>query len=510
MLPYNDFIYFTPEIYFLFCVITLLVFGIFWHQPTLKSTIDRPVLVKNTLWLFSLVFSIYILLLYNGILLNNIFLFDKALQLNSYSTFAKIFLVIVSNIVLIASLNYVKNEKINQYEFAILIGFATIGAILLLNSFNLLASYLALELQTLSIYALIAIKRSSEKSLEASIKYLILSAFSSGILLFGISLVYGATGTIHFDKINIILSIYFFDFENNSLIYNSYDVGIFLFANILITIGFLFKINAAPFHIWAPDVYEGSPTPVTTYLSTASKIGSLFFLIKLIIIPFFPILFNLDMNNNILLYSSVLSLLIGSFGALYQKKLKRLAAYSTIANIGYILIGFYLITFGYEGTYAATFYILIYLLTSVGFFLIVLSLRKQRGTGLLKYLADIKSLNIINSMLAFSLTVILFSMAGIPPLAGFFAKLHIFLAAIAQEKYWLAIFGVITSSISCFYYLRVIKTMYFEKITQFLFIVAPSRENSLMLGMIIILLIFFFLSPNVLLHFIDTFDLIKN
>nr|YP_010041711.1 NADH dehydrogenase subunit 2 [Cyanophora sudae]QPB15041.1 NADH dehydrogenase subunit 2 [Cyanophora sudae] len=509
MLPYNNFIYFIPEIYFLFGIIILLVFGIFWNKSSLINTTNQPIMIKNSIWLLCLTMAFYMVLLSKTIQLNNIFLFDKALQLNSYYTFAKIFLIIISGIVLLVSLNYIKNEKINQYEFAILIGFATIGALLLLNSFNLFASYLALELQTLSIYALIAIKRYSEKSLEASIKYLILSAFSSGILLFGISLMYGATGTLHFDKINTILSIYFFDFEKSNMIYSNYDIAIFLLSNILVTIGFLFKINAAPFHIWAPDVYEGSPTPITAYLSTASKVGSLFFLIKLIVIPFFPILFNIDINNNILVYASILSLFIGSFGALYQKKLKRLAAYSTIANVGYILIGLYLITFGSEGAYAATFYIIVYLLTSIGFFSIILSLRRQRGTDLLKYLADIKALNVINSILAFSLTIILFSMAGIPPLAGFFAKLHIFLAALAQEKYWLAVFGVVTSSISCFYYLRLIKTIYFEKITNFSFIITPTRENSIILGLIIILLIFFFLFPNVLLlHFTNIFDLI--
>nr|YP_006280851.1 NADH dehydrogenase subunit 2 [Cyanophora paradoxa]ADW79205.1 NADH dehydrogenase subunit 2 [Cyanophora paradoxa] len=498
---YNHFIYFIPEFYFCINILILLVFGLFWYN--LSSSTKQPILIKNAIWLLILSASIYILLLIDSINLQNIFLFDKVLQLNGFYTFTKIFLFIISIIVLFSSLNYVKNEKINQYEYVVLLSFVIIASILLINSFNLFSAYMALELQTLAMYILIAIKRNSEKSLEASIKYLILSAFSSGILLFGLSLIYGISGTLYFDKINVFFSIYFFEFRNNNIItHDTYELSGLLFANILIIIGFLFKINAAPFHIWAPDVYEGSPTSITAYLSTASKIGSIFFLIKLITIPFFPILFNLDINSNIFFITAILSLIIGSFGALYQKRLKRLAAYSTITNIGYILIGLYLIVYGLEGFQATILYIIVYITTSIAFFLILLSLRKTFGVTLLKYITDIKALNIINPILALSLTLILLSMAGIPPLAGFFAKLYIFIAAITQEKYFLSLVGILTSAVSCFYYLRVIKSMYFEKINNYSILLDIDREKSLILGLILLFILFFFLCPNVLLDII--------
>nr|AIU44700.1 NADH dehydrogenase subunit 2 [Cyanophora paradoxa] len=502
---YTNFLYFIAEFYFCTSIIILLIFGVFWYNLSNHiNNIYKPILIKNSIWLLVLSMSFYILLLFEHINLQNIFLFDKALELNSYYTFAKIFLFLIAIFVIAASLNYVKNDKINQYEYTVLIACVTLGSVLLINSFNMLSAYLALELQTLAMYVLIAIKRNSEKSLEASIKYLILSAFSSGILLFGLCLIYGITGTLHFDKINNFLSIYFFEFKyNNFFFYNNYELSALLFSNILIIIGFLFKINAAPFHIWAPDVYEGSPTSVTAYLSTASKIGSLFFFIKLIILPFFPIFFNLTVNNNLLLICTILSLILGSFGALYQKKLKRLAAYSTIANIGYILIGLYLIFCSIDSLEGATFYIVVYIITSITFFLILLSLRKNTGANLFKYLADIKALNVMNPFLSLTLALILLSMAGIPPLAGFFAKLYIFLSAITQEKYWLSIIGILTSTVSCFYYLRLIKNMYFEKIDKYSILVKMDREKSLILGLNILLITFFFLNPNIILNLIN-------
>ena len=310
----------------------------------------------------------------------------------------------------------------------------------MVSSNDLIVFYLGLELQSLALYILASIDRDNIKSSEAGIKYFVLSALSSGLLLYGCSLVYGFAGSTNFETIS-----------NNT---QAFNVGI-IFGMVFILVGLAFKVSVVPFHMWTPDVYQGAPTSVTSFFSVVPKIAGMAIFIKFMYVPFREIL---DQWQYILVFMSIASMILGAVGAMAQKNIKRLMAYSSIGHMGYALAG---IASGTENGFKSTLvYISIYLVMNIGAFGCIL-LMKRDG----KYIEEINELSGISKnhpLISLGFLVILFSLAGIPPLAGFFAKFYIFMSVIESNMFTLAIVGLVTTVISAFYYIRIIKVMYFD------------------------------------------------
>jgi len=371
---------------------------------------------------------------------------------------------------------------------------AVVGMMLVVSSYDLIAMYLAIELQSFCMYIIASLKRDSEFSTEAGLKYFILGAFSSGLLLFGCSLLYGFTGTTNYHQLFQVFSMVE---ETPEIVWtktsNAIPLGV-----LFILIGMLFKLSAAPFHLWAPDVYEGAPTSVTAFFAIVPKIAVLSVVVRLFSYVFYGLLLPWQ---EVLILCSILSMIVGTLGALWQTKIKRLLAYSGIGHIGYTLIG--ISTGSIEGIYATFFYVIIYIIMTIATFSILLSIRNQGNLSKLKYLNDLSGLFVSNPQLAFSFAIIMFSMCGIPPLAGFFSKMFIFISAINMEMYFLSIIGVMTSVAASFYYIRIIKLMFFDSETRINNLNSLSKENSLFLSSCCIFLMTFFLWPTplaLLLH----------
>jgi NADH-quinone oxidoreductase subunit N len=394
------------------------------------------------------------------------------------------------------SSQYIKQERLNLFEYVILIGLVCLGLMLLIASHDLISLYLALELQSLSLYVLATLKRNSEFSTEAGLKYFILGAVASGFYLFGASLIYGFTGLYKFEDLSHLFVYIPTAFENGDFHVQSIAVLIGL-AFIAMTL--LFKMTAAPFHMWAPDVYEGAPTCVTAFFAMTPKIALIGLLLRLMYEPFYEFI---DAWQNILILSAALSVVIGSLAALAQTKLKRLFAYSSVAHCGYMLIG---ITTGtLEGLEGTMLYIFIYILMVMNVFSFILAFRSQsyKTTHMfqqnkttntktilstqprlrMRYITDLAGLGKANPLAGISLTLVLFSMAGIPPLAGFFGKFQVFFAAMDASLYGLAILGVLASGVGCFYYIRLIKIMYFDPLKEYNWFQQIDKENAFIIS----------------------------
>jgi len=379
----------------------------------------------------------------------------------------------------------VKN-RINNFEYFILLLCALLGLILLVSSYDLLSLYLAIELQSLCLYVLAASKKDSSFSTEAGLKYFILGSFSSAILLFGISILYGCTGTTNFD--------------NFSLLFSSLEGQDFLLLSLIeksllcIAIAFFFKIAAAPFHMWSPDVYEGSPVSSTIFFAVIPKIGLFSVFLRLYQDIFFA--FN-GTFILVLIFFSMASVIIGSFVSLRQKKLKRLLAYSSISHVGYLLLAF--ASNSLEGTQSLFFYLVIYMITSLGIWSVVLSLDTQQNKEKAKTLIDLASISSTNPLLGVTAMLTFFSLAGVPPLVGFFAKMEIFVSALGSSLFLGSFIAILSSVVSSYYYIRLIKSMYFEKNNLNLFIFSITRFSSLTMGLSMFFLIYFFIDPFLLL-----------
>jgi NADH-quinone oxidoreductase subunit N len=346
--------------------------------------------------------------------------------------------------------------------------------------------YLAIELQSLCLYVLAAFKKRSAFSTEAGLKYFILGALSSGILLFGSSLIYGFTGTTSLEEISQICT----NLHNlGDIQYNGLLIGL-----CFISAGTLFKMAAVPFHMWSPDVYEGSPTSVSAFFAIVPKIALLALFLRIFIFTFHDLI---GFWQYIILLCSFGSMMVGSFGALQQRKIKRLLAYSSIGHIGYMLVG--ISTGTVEGLQGLLVYIVLYMAMSTCIWTAVLSLSYSNKQGRVKYLTDFVALSKINPLLAITIALTLFSMAGVPPLAGFFSKLYVFFSALESSMYLIVIIGVLTSCIGAYYYIRLIKIMFFEKVKNWNVYKPIDREKSLILGFTFFIILFFFLYPNPLL-----------
>lgn len=371
----------------------------------------------------------------------NLSLLGGHVGVDGFTALIKVLLLGASLAALLLSHNELK-AALARPEYPVLILFATLGMMLMVSSRSLLGLYVGLELQSLTLYVLAAIQRDNARSSEAGLKYFVLGALASGLLLYGISLIYGATGTIFFDKLHALLA-------------GKPPVEVIL-GFVMILAALAFKVSAAPFHMWTPDVYEGAPTPVTAFFAAAPKLAGIALLVKVLSVPFAGLGFQ---AQQIIVVLAFLSMGWGAFAAIAQSNIKRLMAYSSIGHVGFALLG--LLQGGEQGVTATLVYLLIYLPMTLGSFAIILSLRRDGKH--LDQLSDLAGFSKTRPVLAAIMTLIMFSMMGIPPLAGFFGKLYVFMAAVDAGFVWLAVAGVIFSVIGGFYYLRVIKIMYFDK-----------------------------------------------
>ena len=450
-----------PEIFLSLSILIILMIGVF-----IKNSYN---LVTNLTFLTLLVL-IAILLNEKG----NTLIFSEAFISDSFSIFIKILILISSLFILYSSQVFIKDNNINKFEYPIIFLIAILGMFFMVSSNDLILFYLGLELQSLALYILTAIDRDNLKSTESGIKFFILSALSSGLLLYGCSLLYGFTGSTNFEIINKELT--------------SENIGA-VFAMVFILVGLAFKVSAVPFHMWTPDVFEGSPSSITSFFAIVPKIAGIAVFIRFMQIPFENILIEWQ---SIIIFLSIASMILGAVAAIGQKNIKRLIAYSSIGHIGYALAG---IATGTSSVYSSSFlYITIYAVMNLGIFGCIFLMKKDG-----KYTEEINDLSGISKnhpLISLSFLIILFSLAGIPPLGGFFAKFYIFLSVVESEMYTLAIIGLLTTVISAFYYLKIIKIIYFDEITK------PFDENKSfsISGTIFITCVFlvtFFLYPSI-------------
>lgn len=320
---------------------------------------------------------------------------------------------------------------------------ATLGILLMISANNLISLYMALELQSLALYVICAINRESLRSTEAGLKYFVLGALSSGMLLYGMSLVYGFTGNTGFTEIAAVLSS-----ETRSL-------GL-VFGLVFVLAGLAFKISAVPFHMWTPDVYEGAPTTVTAFLAAAPKVGAMAIFVRIVVDAFQPVFADWQ---QIVVFISIASMLLGAFAAIGQRNIKRLMAYSSISHMGYALVG--LAAGSQSGVAGVLLYMAVYMGMTLGTFACILAMRRK-DVGNVEDVDDLAGLASTNPFMAIVMTIMMFSLAGIPPLAGFFGKYYVFLAAIRAHLYPLAVIGVIASVVGAYYYLRIVKVMWFD------------------------------------------------
>jgi NADH-quinone oxidoreductase subunit N len=372
-------------------------------------------------------------------------LFDGAFVVDGFARFMKLLTFVATAGALFLSFDYMRETRSHKFEYPVLVLLATAGMGMMISAGDLIALYLGLELQSLALYVVAAIRRDDVRSSEAGLKYFVLGALSSGMLLYGASLIYGFTGATTFTAIAAAAK------ASGA----GQDIGLII-GLVFLLVGLAFKISAVPFHMWTPDVYEGAPTPVTALFAVAPKIAAVSLLVSVLMGPFKPLF---DQWQQIIVVASVLSMALGAFAALRQQNIKRLMAYSSIGNVGYILLG--LASGSEKGIQAVVFYLAIYLVMTLGVFATIL-LMKRRGV-MVEGVDDLAGLGRTHPMMAFALLLFMFSLAGIPPLAGFWGKLYIFMAAVEAKLYWPAVLGVLASVVASYYYLRIVKVMYFDE-----------------------------------------------
>ena len=398
--------------------------------------------------------------------------FGGSFVVDDFARFLKILALLGSAAAILMSIDYDQREKQRRFEFSVLIVLSTLGMLMLISAADLIALYLGLELMSLPLYVVAASHRSSLRSTEAGLKYFVLGALSSGMLLYGASLVYGFTGTVSFAGIAKSAAD-----AGTGLIFGL----VFLFA------GFCFKVSAVPFHMWTPDVYEGAPTPITAFFAAAPKVAGIAMFVRAAVAAFPGIT---GQWQEIVAFVSIASMLLGAFAAIGQRNIKRLMAYSSIGHMGFALIG--LAAGTSEGVQGILVYMAIYITMTLGIFAVILSMR--RDGGMVESIDQLAGLARTHPTMAFMLAMLLFSMAGIPPLAGFFAKFYVFLAAIKAGLYVLAVIGVLASVVGAYYYLMIVKIMYFDEPAEGFY--RMPNELRVVLGVCALFNILFFVFPG--------------
>jgi proton-translocating NADH-quinone oxidoreductase chain N len=480
-----DFQSLFPEIFLLSITILLLVYGVIF---TTSKDKNYPLLLINISWLSLLacVFT-FILLMNNPV--QNALLFYNTLLIDDFTLFLKGLILGSTFFCVFMSLDYVRQETLNAFETILLLIFSTCSMLFLVSSADFISLYLAIELQSLCFYVLAAIKRNSEFSTEAGLKYFLLGAFSSGLLLFGCSLIYGFTGITNFSELARI-----FTGGTQEVLTTTTSLPACELGMVFLLVGFLFKITAVPFHMWAPDVYEGAPTPVTAFFLIVPKTALFGVFLRIFFESFYDFILPWQ---KILLVSSIASMLLGSVAALSQTRIKRLLAYSSIGHVGYLLAGFSCGTI--EGIQALLIYLFVYICMNLNMFALILcGIRREtlQSVPRVKFITDLSFLSKTNPILALTFTITLFSMAGIPPLAGFYSKAYLFFAAMSSNLYVVAIIGVLCSVLSCFYYIRLVKIMYFEGPKNWCSFYPVPVENAITLAITCFFILFFMFYPT--------------
>ena len=477
-----------PELFLGFSLIFLLLHG----TLTSSNNKQRYPLVQNSisnLACLSLFFTF--VLGYNIVISVECSFFNNTFFLNFLTLYSKLFLLAVTIISIITIQLYIKDQKINSFEYTILILFSMFGLLLLCSANDFITAYLAIEIQSLSFYLLASYKKNSIFATESGLKYFILGSFSSGFFLFGSSIIYGITGTTNFEDLKDL----FFYLDNINLYTNAFNLQLLILGFYLVFISIFFKLALAPFHIWSPDIYEGSLTSSTVFFTVLPKLSLFIFLIRIfyIIYPFF-----VETSTSFLLIVGLISVIIGSFVGLEIRKIKSLLAYSSISHMGYVLLACSVFTL--EGYNSAISYLIVYMVTSLGVWSVFLLLRikklNQKKTN--KDLADFSGLNISNPILSSIFVVILLSLAGFPPLLGFYVKLKVFFSLIQEMQYIVSVFIILCSVLSTFYYIRLLKIIFFEKTIVGNLYHPLKYFSTLILISIFFFLLYFFFNPNIL------------
>ena len=470
----NNLDYITPEIFISLSIMFLLILGVFKKD---SSNLIHYLSIGSLL--------ITGILTFNNPVDVDITLFKGSYIVDDLASFMKILTILGGAIVLLISRKYLRVFKIFLIEYPILILCSILGMMVMISSYDLIVFYVGLELQSLALYVLASFNRDQLKSSESGLKYFVLSALSSGLLLYGCSLIYGFSGSTNFNVIS----------ETT----NPTQFGL-TFGIVFILVGLAFKISAVPFHMWAPDVYEGSPTSVTLFFAIVPKVAALTVFIRFLYVPFFNMF---DQWQPIIIFLSIASMIFGAIAAIGQNNLKRLVAYSSIGHIGYALAG--LAIGSNEGIQSSIIYISIYIVMNLALFCCLFMLK--RNDEYFETIEDLSGLSKNHPILSLSLLTILFSLAGIPPLAGFFAKFYVFKSVIEQSMYFLAIIGLLSTVIAAFYYLRIIKVIYFDKEKE-----SYDSDHSIWLKICLtfstLLIFFYFIFPSKLVEIVSRINII--
>jgi len=398
-------------------------------------------------------------------------LFSGGFIADEFARYMKALVLGGAAFVLILSLPNAEDYGLDKFEYPVLVLLATLGMMIMVSANDLMTLYVGLELHSLALYVVAAMKRTDTRATEAGLKYFVLGALASGMLLYGASLLYGFTGTTQLDKIVGMIVI------------GERSIGQ-IFGMVFLLVGIAFKISAVPFHMWTPDVYEGAPTPVTAFFATAPKVAAMALFVRVVTVSFAPIAYDWQ---QIVIFLSLASMVLGAFAAIGQKNFKRLIAYSAIGHIGFTLVGLSSATaVGVEGV---ALYMSIYMVITIGVFAALLAIRTDSGP--VESIADMAGLAQKRPLVAGTMAVMMFALVGLPPLAGFFAKWHVFLAAIEANLIVLAVIGVLASAVSSFYYLRVVKVMYFDEPVQE-FAAVPRVLTAVMLLSAFLVITYFF------------------
>jgi NADH-quinone oxidoreductase subunit N len=459
----------TPEIFLAAAGMALLMLGVFRKED--------PTSLVSWLAIASFIVAGLLVMTHGGATETPAF-FDMFVT-SQFAQFAKILVLMGAALSIVLSSDYMRREKAQRFEYPVLIVYATLGMMMMISANDLIALYIGLELQSLALYVVASIRRDTLRSTEAGLKYFVLGALSSGMLLYGCSLIYGFAGTT--------------DFAGLAGIFTNLDgdvpVGL-VFGLVFLISGLAFKVSAVPFHMWTPDVYEGAPTPVTALFAIAPKVAAICLFLRVMVGPFGELI---DQWQQVIVVISILSMGLGAFAALVQTNIKRLMAYSSIGHMGYALVG---VAAGNEaGASGVLIYMAIYLFMNVGTFACILAMRQQGR--MVEGINDLAGLSKSHPMMAFALLIFMFSMAGVPPLAGFFGKWFVFLAAIDAGLYTLAILGVMASVVSAFYYLRIVKIMYFDEAVEPLDSAIPGDLRFVMYVATAVTLLFFLVPSHV-------------
>ena len=470
----NIIVYILPEIFLSLAIMFLLLLGVF---------IKKSFKLINLLTIICLAFTAVLVLNQSDEIIK---IFNDSYIIDKLSIFMKAITLLFCLFIILSSKEYVKINKIDKIEYPVIILSSTLGMILMISSYDLIIFYLSLELQSLCLYILASFKKDNERSTEAGLKYFILSALASGLLLYGCSLIYGFTGSTNFEVIS----------EN----LDKANIGA-VFGIVFIIVGLAFKVSAVPFHMWTPDVYEGSPTSVTSFFALIPKIAAITVFIRFMYVPFINVFSQLQ---TIVIFLSIASMILGAVAAIGQNNIKRLMAYSSIGHMGYALAG--IATGINSGVQSTIIYLIIYLVMNLGAFGCIFMMKRENIYY--ENINDLSGMSKNHPMLSLCFLIILFSLAGIPPLAGFFAKFYIFMAVIESKMYLLAIIGLVTTVVSAFYYLRIIKIIYFDKPRKPFEV---SYELGLRFTLIFssLLVLTYFIYPSILIDVISTIQIYR-